>query len=105
MPYRSAMRRAALIVASSSAILALAASATAEARFETGLGGGNYVSGTAAYRAQWLDHAVEARAEIVRLTVGWSSLVSTPPANPGDPADPAYHFQLLDAAISDARNR
>ena len=47
-------------------------------------------------RATWLDRAVGARADMVRIGAYWSSLAgSQPPANPTDPADP--DLQLLPA--------
>ena len=57
-------------------------------------------------RTTWLDHAASARADIIRIDVFWSDVVgSTPPQNPTNPADPAYDFSGLDAAVKDASAR
>jgi hypothetical protein len=55
-------------------------------------------------RALWLDRAVGARAGIIRITVNWRATVgSQPPAKPTNPADPAYQFGHVDAAVKSAR--
>jgi hypothetical protein len=53
----------------------------------------------------WLDRAVSARAGIIRISVDWRNLVRNKPKNPTNPADPAYGFARLDAAISAAKMR
>ena len=45
-------------------------------------------------------------AELVRIDVLWRRFVgSSRPSNPRDPADPAYDFSRLDAAVRDAERR
>jgi hypothetical protein len=56
-------------------------------------------------RNLWLDRASQAGAGIVLLGAGWSNVAPTrPPAgfNPRNPADPAYAWGALDAAVRDA---
>ena len=53
----------------------------------------------------WLDRASQAGAGIVLLGAGWANIApARPPAgfDPRDPADPAYSWERLDAAVRDA---
>ena len=57
-------------------------------------------------RNQWFDLTVEANADIVRITPDWRANVGDdPPANPRDPADPAYDFFGLDQVVREANAR
>lgn len=57
-------------------------------------------------RTHWLDEAANVRSDIVRINVVWASTVgSVRPSDPTNPADPAYDFTQLDAAVRDARAR
>jgi hypothetical protein len=64
-----------------------------------------FTSSDAATRAAWLDRAVSDRASLVRINVAWRSVAGSQPVSPTNPADPAYDFSWLDAAIKDARAR
>jgi hypothetical protein len=57
------------------------------------------------HRDLWLRHASEAGAGFVRISAAWSVVVSHRPANPRDPADPAYDFTPIDLAVKAARRR
>lgn len=54
-------------------------------------------------RDPWLDRAAEAGASKLRIDVGWPA--ASRPANPVDPADPAYDFRTADASIKAAAAR
>jgi hypothetical protein len=58
---------------------------------------------SSANREMWLDRAVAARAGIIRISVDWRNAVRRKPANPTNPADPAYGFVRLDQAIRSAK--
>jgi hypothetical protein len=67
-----------------------------------------YENADAGTRHAWLDRTVDARANLVLLGASWTSIApSTPPPgfNPRDPADPAYSWGALDAAVRDATAR
>src|SRR5512132_3918062 len=73
----------------------------------TGFVGGNALySADPAERATWLDQAVESRAGIVRLGVGWAGVAGPqPPLDPSNPASASYDFSAIDAAVRDAEAR
>jgi hypothetical protein len=77
----------------------------AVASFRTGLSGPEYVSPSAPERATWLQRALDARAEIIRVGVGWSGIAAARPQVPSDPADPAYDWAGLDLTIRDVSDR
>jgi hypothetical protein len=53
-----------------------------------------------------LDGTAQANADLIRFDVLWRNLVgSQRPTNPRDPADPAYDFSRLDAAVRGAEQR
>lgn len=72
----------------------------------TGLAAGGYTSSQESVRDRWFDTTVQANAGVVRITMGWSGLVGPqPPADPRNPADPAYGFASVDRAVSEAAER
>jgi hypothetical protein len=77
----------------------------AGAAFRTGFQEDQYVTGDTALREALFDRTVAANASVVRINVIWRSLVASPPANPSDPADPAYRFRVLDEAVQAAARR
>ena len=85
--------------------LAWSASTPAFAGFMTGLGGHEYTSADSAERDRWFDATVDAGAAVVRINVSWRGLVSQPPVDPANPADPAYDFGRLDGAVRAAASR
>jgi hypothetical protein len=101
------VRRAATALAL--AALALAAAAPAAAApprgLRLGLADAAFMSRDAAVREEWLGRAREAGADLVLLGVDWSAIAPRAP-DPGfdaaDPADPAYDWAALDAAVRGA---
>jgi hypothetical protein len=86
--------------------LVLAACGGAEAApFEVGLFDGSFVSPTPAVRDQAFDQASASGARRLRLPVGWREIAPQRPARAADPADPAYRWQALDAAVGEAARR
>jgi hypothetical protein len=94
-----------LSVAGLAALLA-PADAGATRGITTGIAVPESKSADAAVRRLWLDRTVEANADLIRIDVIWREVVgSQPPASPGDPADPAYDFSGVDAAVREAQQR
>jgi hypothetical protein len=59
-----------------------------------------------AERNHWLDEAVRSHAGIIRVDVSWRAVtVGGRPANPTDPADPAYDFSAIDGAVQSSADR
>lgn len=56
-------------------------------------------------REQALDGSVAARSSYARINVIWRHVATAQPASPGNPADPAYDFSAIDAAVSGAGAR
>lgn len=52
----------------------------------------------------WLGRTVDANAGIVRINLYWSSVATSEPASPRDPADPAYNFSQIDTAVRGAED-
>jgi hypothetical protein len=66
----------------------------------------DYRSLDASVRGFAFDKTAEANADLVRIDVLWQSVVgSVPPVSPRDPADPAYDFSRVDAAVREAQIR
>jgi hypothetical protein len=53
-----------------------------------------------AERAPWLDRAAQSGSQVVKLDIGWRA--ARKPADPRNPADPAYDWAGADAAVADA---
>jgi hypothetical protein len=71
---------------------------------QTGFMDSLFGSTSASTRATWLGKAKQEGAGIVRQNVDWAGIVgSRRPVTPTNPADPAYHFGTLDAAIKSER--
>jgi Glycosyl hydrolase catalytic core len=52
-----------------------------------------------------LDLAQQTHASIIRTVVDWYQVAPRQPVNPGDPFDPAYNFDDLDALVQNAAAR
>ena len=101
-------RHSALLVALASfaaiigAVLALAPRADATRDLDVGFADYLYGSIDEQERNLWADRTVAANANIVRVNVYWRSVVSHEPADPRNPADPAYNFNTIDNAVRNA---
>jgi hypothetical protein len=74
-------------------------------RFLRGFSDPVYRSGNAAERGRWLQESVDRGSNVARIDVVWRSVATSQPANPVDPADPAYDFSEIDRAVRDAAAR
>jgi hypothetical protein len=50
----------------------------------------------------WMQRTQDVNADVVRINLYWSSVAAHRPANPRDPADPAYRWTPYDRAIRNA---
>jgi len=106
VPRRSRVLATGLVVAV--AVVALGVSTASASRgLRTGLTDNALFdpSAVGADRGVWLDHAKDARAGIIRISVDWRNMVRNKPKNPANPGDPAYGFTRLDGAIRAATMR
>ena len=101
------MRRALPTVAAVAAVVVCAApgSALAVPGLETGFADPLYTSSQQADRQFAFNRTVDAAAGMVRINVLWRNTATAQPADPGNPADPAYDFAPYDAAVRDAAAR
>jgi hypothetical protein len=88
-----------------SAVAVLAGSSTALAGFTTGLQAKEYLSGDQQVRDDAFERTAQAGAGIVRISLTWRDVVSQRPIAPANPADPAYDFSSIDAAVTGAAAR
>jgi len=96
------------MLAALAAVVLVPASAAGERSLELGLTDSVFADADSSTRQAWLDRARSARAGTIIAGTGWSSIApaSPPPGfDPRNPADPAYDFSRLDAAIRDAQAR
>jgi hypothetical protein len=101
-------RRVALaVVLALGALLLPAASAAAAPSLLTGTADSIYTSPDASLRDYWFGQTVAAGASIIRINVPWREIATgaNPPANPSNPADPAYDFSAVDRAVTGAAAR
>lgn len=85
------------------ALAALIPGAASAARgLETGIGDEVYVDSRSSVRNSWLDRTTEAKVGLVRLSVNWSAIGAKRPANPINPADPAYGWTSVDRGVRGA---
>jgi hypothetical protein len=87
---------------------AMASPATAARPLATGFLDGAYADGDPAVRAAAFDSTSELGGTVVRIPFGWSGVA--PARRPSgfdarNPADPAYRFDLVDAAVGEATAR
>jgi len=85
--------------------LALCGPGVAARPLSVGFVDGVYLADDAAIREAWLERSRRAGATVVRISLTWSAVAPTQPP-PGfvasDPADPAYRWDRVDAAVRDA---
>lgn len=101
------MKRTVLALALAGLTLGVvSAGATAAPRgLELGVTDPALISSDATLREEWMARAASARADLALLGVDWSKIA---PAHrptgfdPADPADPAYNWEALDAAVRSA---
>jgi hypothetical protein len=79
----------------------LAAPAQAARPLDVGFFDGGFASGDASR----LDDATRVGSQTIRLPVSWEGIARTRPAAPRDPADPAYRWAGIDAAVAAAQGR
>jgi hypothetical protein len=110
--HRGAARPRSLAVATAllvALVVAALMAPTANARgLRTGFSDNDIFDPTASSsvnRGTWLDRAKADRAGIIRISVDWRQTTRNKPKNPTNPADPAYGFARLDAAIKAAKMR
>jgi hypothetical protein len=95
-------------VVSAAALALLVPSAHAARGFETGIYEPDYNSTNEATQTLAFDRSAEARAGFTLIYVDWSRVAPyTRPAgfDAANPADPAYHWNAIDAAVRDASSR
>jgi hypothetical protein len=86
--------------------LLIPSEAGAKRGITTGIAVPEALSPDSSVRDLWLDRTAEANADLVRIDVVWRRVVgSARPANPRDPADPAYDFSRIDAGVRGADQR
>jgi hypothetical protein len=101
----AALVAGALLWAACSSLAASGSTASASGAdrgLETGFGDYAFESTNPKTRDFLFSHARSAGAGIVRLEVSWREVVHGPPTVPSNPADPAYDFSVVDAAVRDA---
>ncbi len=59
----------------------------------------------ASTQGRWLDETVRSKSEVALYFVCWGCVTPTKPADPRNPADPAYDFTDTDAAVRNATSR
>jgi hypothetical protein len=98
-----------LVIAGAAGILPFGAAPAEAARgLRLGINDSVYETADAGVRHTWLNRTVGARANLVLLGASWASIAppNRPPGfNPRNPADPAYSWGSLDAAVRDASAR
>jgi hypothetical protein len=84
----------------------MAAEAGANRGLTTGIAVADNYALDSASRELWFNETAEANADLIRIDVVWrESVGSQRPANPRDPADAAYDFADIDAAVREAQER
>ena len=92
------------------AMMLFAAPASAGKSFDFGFADDRFsddlfTNESAAVRSRYLGLAAGSNATYARINVYWSLVAGTPPANPNDPADPAYDFAEVDRAVKSANEQ
>ena len=82
-----------------------AAARSAPPGLQTGFADNLYFAADLGVRNSVFDRTVEVGARIVRINVVWRLVAGAQPANPRDPADPAYRFGAIDDAVRGAAQR
>jgi hypothetical protein len=89
------------------ALAGLAASAEAKRPILRGITEDLHRSTNSAERKRWFDRTAEAGADVTSLALSWRGMTDrdSPPADPRNPADSAYSWSRIDAAVREARSR
>jgi hypothetical protein len=106
---RAATRRgggfAAVALVSLLVLILLAPSGASARGLKTGLQDSLFGSTSTSTRDKWVGEAVKAGAGVIRVNVGWATVVgSRRPIAPTNPADPAYDFGSVDTVVRAARS-
>jgi len=107
-PSRRLTRVRRLLVLSALAAVFPTAAAQAARPLELGLTDNAFQASDDATRNLWLDRAKDSRADVVLLGAVWPQIAPStrpPDFNPADPGDPAYRWEMLDAAVRAASAR
>jgi hypothetical protein len=105
---RGGLRPACLAVPAALILTALVAPGHADGArgLTTGFWAGEYTSLEESIRDRWFDATVQSNAGVIRVDVTWRNVVGdAPPADPRNPADPAYNFSRLDQTVREAHER
>jgi hypothetical protein len=81
------------------------AAASARGGLKVGFADGLLSGSDSGQRDLWLGRAAEVNADLVRINVPWRSVATSKPGAPTNPADAAYEFGSIDAAVRDASAR
>lgn len=103
--WHRARTRSAVAVAICVAMLTTLVGASSSVGFQTGFMEDDYVTDDAGLRDQLFDKTVRANASIAKLNLSWLQVVDSKPVAPASPADPAYDFSKIDAAVRAATHR
>jgi hypothetical protein len=82
-----------------------AAARPASLGLQTGFADNLYLAADPGLRNSVFDRTAEVGAGIIRVNVVWRLVAGSQPANPRDPADPAYRFGAIDDAVRGAAAR
>lgn len=101
----TSLRLLAVAAACIAASLGAPGTAPAARPLATGFADPYYITGDTSVRDFVFDRTVTDNAEIVRINLQWQVAAPTRPADPRNPADPAYQFDVYDRAIEAVARR
>ena len=94
-----------MLLVGSAIASAFPAAAAAAPGIDLGFAEPRFNSADAAVRDEWMNRAVDAGSQWVRVGIGWGGIAPSPPTIPTDPASLEYRWSGADAAIRDAAAR
>ncbi len=100
---RGPLAALALLAAIAAGLMIAAATATAAKPAKSfDIGFADYLYGDAQHSKSELDLTKTVNADVIRVNMSWRAVAGSEPANPRDPADPAYTWTEYDTAIANA---